>query len=512
MVAPISQAQMPQAPNKTVKTSIFYVNDVHANVGNMERLKTASDEFDAFVPSENTDKLKFSAGDIIAGRDQPLGKLAVEFQNSTGIMASASGNHEFDLNKEDLSEVLEDAKFKMLGLNAEIPSTNENFEKLDEEIISSYIQEQNGTKYGVIGLFPSDFAFHQTDPDEYKDVKVLTIEETALIVQKEIDKMREQGINKIIVLSHAGYEEDVKLAKTVEGIDVIVGGHTHALLKDVKEGENLFYSTKTGAPTIITQAGKDGRYFGVLNLEFNENGEITKAQNNVNETKNFPKNSIFQYFTDKFLGKPKVYGKINSAPNEAPRLSAEQASADFILDIMKTELNVDIAITNSANLRDNFKPGNLTDRDLAEISPFKNRICIVRLTEQELVDAIKTGAKSFTNEEHVPGILQVSGLKYTITKSGEVKEIIFIDKDGKENLIDINNPNPFKTYRVGTNEYITKGGNNYIPNKYNEDEVNFDFDQDKLIIDYMKKTNKPIDIKADGRITIINTEINNEKQ
>lgn len=501
MVNAVSQTQI--APQKTTKTSIFYINDVHANVSNMERLKSASDEFDAFVPSENIDKLKFSAGDIVAGRDLALGKLAVEFQNSAGIMASAGGNHEFDLNKSDLSEILKDAKYKMLGLNAEIPSTNESFKKLNEEIVSSYVQEQNGTKYGVIGLFPSDFAYHQTDPDEYKEVKILTIKETAPLVQKEIDKMKEQGVNKIILLSHAGYAEDVEMAKSVEGIDVVIGGHTHNLIKDIEEGKNLFYSTTTGAPTIITQAGKDGRYFGVLNLEFNENGVITKAQNSIGETKDFPKSKIAQYFTDKFLGKPKIYGKINSAPNDPPRLSVEQASADFILDVIKSELNVDVAISNSANLRAIFKPGDLTDRDLAELSPFKNRICIIKLSEKELVDAVKIGAKSFTNEEHVPGILQISGLKYTTTKSGEVTEIKFIDKDGNETPIDVNNPNPFKTYRVGTNEYIEKGGNNYIPNKYNEAEVNFDYDQDKLIIDYMKKQTKPIDIKADGRITIV---------
>lgn len=501
MVNSISQTQT--NPPKTTKTSIFYINDVHANVSNMERLKNASDEFDLFTSSSDADKLKFSAGDIVAGRDPQLGKLAVEFQNSTGIMASAGGNHEFDLNKKDLSEVLKNAKYKTLGINAEIPPTNESFKKLDEEIIPSYIQEQNGTKYGVIGLFPTDFAFHQTDPDEYKDVKILTIKETAPLVQNEIDKMKEQGVNKIIVLSHAGYEDDVELAKSVEGIDVIIGGHTHTLLKDIKEGESLFYSAKTGAPTIITQAGKDGKYFGVLNLEFNENGIITKAQNNVNETKDLPKSMIFQYFSDKFLGKPKVVGKINSAPNEPPRLSVENPNADFIEDAIRIELDVDVAIMNSANMRESFRIGDLTDRQLAGLSPFKNKMCIIKLSEKELVEAVKTGAKSFTNEDHVPGILQVSGLKYTATKSGEVKEIRFVDKNGKETPIDINNPNPFKTYRVGTDDFMAKGGNNYIPNKHKEAEAKFDFDKDKLVIDYIKKLNKPIDIKTDGRITIV---------
>lgn len=500
MVNSISQS-IPQ--NKTTKTSIFYINDVHANVRSMERLKNASIEFDAFSPSDKVDKLKFSAGDVITGRDPIVGKLAVQFQNSIGIMASAGGNHEFDLNKEDLAEVLKDKKFKLLGLNADIPDDIKSLNEIDKQIISSYVQEQNGTKYGVIGLLPFDFEFHQTDPDEYKDIDIFSIEKTIPLIQAEIDKMKGQGINKIILLSHAGNGDDVKLAKSVEGIDVIIGGHTHNLIQDIKEGENIFYSPKTGAPTIITQAGKDGRYFGVLNLEFDEEGVITKAQNNVNETANYSKNMVAQYLTNKFLGKPVVVGQINSAPNEPPRLSVENPSANFINDAIRSELDVDVAMMNSANLRENFRKGPLTDRELAGLTPFKNKMCIVKISEKELVEAVKAGAKSMENEDHVPGILQVSGLKYTMTQKGEVKEVFFIDKQGNEQKLDINNPNPFKTYRVGLDDFMAKGGNGYIPNKHKEAEARFSFDKDKLVIDYMKKLNRPIDIKADGRINII---------
>lgn len=497
------QAKQQVTPSKTTKTSIFYINDVHSNLTNIEKLKNASDEFDKFVPSGATDKLKLSAGDIGVGRDKEFSKVAVAFQNAIGIMASAAGNHELDLNKVDLVDILKDAKYKFLGLNVDIPPTNETNKELRKDIINSYIQEQNGQKYGIIGLMPFDFAFHLSDPDEYKDFDIMSLEKTAPLLQKEIDKLKEKGVNKIIVLSHCGYDADAEIAKSVEGIDVILGGHTHDLVKNIEKGKNLFYSKKTGEPTIITQAGRDGNHFGVLNLEFNDKGVITKAQNNVSNIEDYPRSSVMKHFTDNILGKPKILGTINSAPKHKHSLITENPSAEFVLDSEKSELGVDLVLINSGNFRCSLESGALTDRDLKILTPFDNKVWIIKLTEKEIVDALRIGAKSLTEEDNTPGIIQCSGLKYTISKSGEVKNATFVDKNGKETPIDVNNPNPFKIYSVATDDFIAKGGNGYFTNKTDALIKKFDFDKNKLVADYMKKTNKPIEIKADGRIQIV---------
>lgn len=500
----INSVQAPQATSsKPTKVSIFYINDAHSNLVNLEKLKTASNIFDTFTPSEPTDKLKFSAGDIGVGRDKNFSKVGVAFQNNTGIMASAGGNHEFDLNKKDLSEVLRDAKFKFLGMNVDIPQDSEVNKELRKDVIESYVQEQNGHKYGVVGLMPFDFAFHLSDPDEYRDFNVWSLEKTVPALQKKIDELKKQGVDKIILLSHIGRENDVKLAQDVEGLDVIIGGHDHSLITDVKEGENLFYSKKTGEPTIIVQAGKDGNYSGVLNLEFDDKGVITTAQNNVNDTSTFSRNPIMKYITNQILGTPRVLGKIASIPEHKHSLITESPSADFILDAEKKELGVDMVLINSANFRSSLEPGDLTDRDLKTLTPFDNKVWILKLTEKEIVDALKVGAKSLTKEDTTPGIIQCSGLKYTISKSGDVKKASFVDKEGKESPIDVNNPNPFKTYSVATDDFIAKGGNGYFV--YNPDFVTtkFNFDKNKLVEDYMNKMKAPVDIKIDNRITFV---------
>ena len=509
MVSSISQTQ-PQAhvkqqtkSSKTTKTSIFYINDVHSNLTNIEKLKNASDVFDKFVPSEPTDKLKLSAGDIGVGRDKEFSKVAIAFQNAIGIMASAAGNHELDLNKTDLVDVLKDTKYEFLGMNVDIPQNIEINKELRKGIINSYVQEQNGEKYGIIGLMPFDFAFHLSDPDEYKDFNVLKHEKTISLLQKEINDMKAKGINKIIVLSHCGYDADIELAKSVEGIDVILGGHTHDLIRGIEKNKNLFYSKKTGEPTIITQAGRDGNYFGILNLEFNDKGVITKAQNNINSTEDFPRSNVMKYFTDKILGKPEVLGTIKTAPKHKHSLITENPSANFVLDAEKSELGVDLVLVNSGNFRFSLESGNLTDRDLKILTPFDNKVWIIKLTEKEIVDALKIGAKSLTEEDNSPGIMQCSGLKYTMSKAGKVKNASFVDKNGKEIPINVNNPNPFKTYMVATDDYIAKGGNDYFTDKTNALITRFNFDKNKLVGDYMKKRTEPVDIKTDGRITVV---------
>lgn len=502
MVTPVSTIP------KFTNTSIFYVNDDHSNIANIEKLKSAADQFDAantdtFTPSAKTDKLKLSSGDFCLGSDSKQIKYDVLAQNEMGIMASALGNHELDSLKKVIGQALKDKNYQLLALNLEIPETSEENKALKKEITKSYIQEVNGTKYGIIGLAPFNLPLVVTHPQEYKDFKVLPLEKTIPLLQSEIDKLQKQGVNKIILLSHVGYESDIQIAQSVEGVDVILGGHTHNLIEGIQEGKNLFYSKKTGAPTIITQAGKDGKYFGVLNLTFDENGFIKSAQNNVNKTDDMPQNLVMKFFTELFFGKPKSVGTINSVGAHGNSLTTENPSAEFIADAMKKELGTEIALVNSGCMRNRFREGTVTDKDIQALSPFANQVCIANISEKDLVNAIKIGAKSLSDVENRPGLMQVSGLKYTTTKTGELKKLSFIDKNSKETPININNPNPNKTYRVAADSFVMDGGNNYFKPDKSRIEKQFDFDKSKPAIDSIQKLNQPVDIKTDGRIQII---------
>ena len=109
--------------NQQVRTSIFYINDFHGKSINIERTITASRAFDHFEPSLPTDKLKFSSGDIQLGEPVEANKVMVEAQNIMGIMASAMGNHEFDM-PDHISELIPHMGYKMLACNINIKPDN----------------------------------------------------------------------------------------------------------------------------------------------------------------------------------------------------------------------------------------------------------------------------------------------------------------------------------------------------------------------------------------------------
>lgn len=218
------------------------------------------------------------------------------------------------------------------------------------------------------------------------------------------------------MLSHVGFGYDQQIAKNTEGIDIILGGHSHNLVKDVKPGVNLFNS-KAGEPVVITQAGRDGNYFGVLNVEWDKNGVMTKVQNNVTSTRGFKRSPLVKHVFEQILGKPKVVGVINSAPPPPNNASIDPSGhANFMCDCMKEELGTDIALFGSATIRGYFEAGELDTRWLDDISPFKNKMVVADYTEKEIVDALKVSAKSLVNPNNKPGIVHVSGLKYTIGK------------------------------------------------------------------------------------------------
>lgn len=489
-------------PKKTIDTDIFYINDIHGRIGNMARIYTAKQLYDSSNKELNADKFVLSAGDISAGADQKLVKAANTYMNGIGIEATADGNHEYDATPLELAKAKENAKFKSLGMNLKIPQNN----PLDGIIEKSFVADKNGHKYAIIGLAPPDLHERIRDNESRKQIGIDKFETTLKELQTAVDEFKKQGINKIILLSHCGLTKDQEIAKSIDGIDIIIGGHTHDLLEGIEVGKNLLYS-KSNEPVIITQAGKDGEFFGNLKVTWDdEKGIIIKAQNNVTKSNQFKRNRVLKGVFDQILGKPEMLGEIKSATGPSKnRLIDPNPNAYFIMDAVRNELDVDLSITNAGNIRGFFEAGPIDSRGVFEVVPLKNNMVKLKLSEPEIVNALKRGAKSFTDPGSKPGIIMPSGLKYSMTRNGEVKSITFIDKSGNEVPIDVNNPNPNKIYSVAMDDFMASGGDNLFENKIesgNFDEK-FDFDKDKLTCDYIKRLNVPVEIKDDGRITII---------
>ena len=484
------------APNN--KTSIFYINDAHGKSINIERTVAASNDFDCYVKNTGADVLKLSSGDIQLGEPFKANRVMVEAQNIMGIMASAVGNHEYDM-PDHIKELIPHMDYKMLACNINISPENPLYDKVQ----SSYIQEVNGTKYGIIGITPVDLFSRIKYGRIFNELNVDNIDDTIKKVQKETDKLKAQGVDRIILLSHVGFGYDQKIAQETDGIDIILGGHSHNLIEGVKQDVNLFNS-KSGEPVVITQAGRDGRYFGVLNVEWNDKGVMTKVQNNVTSTRGFKRNPIARYIFEQILGKPKVVGVINSVPPPPINAAIEPSGhANFMCDCMREELGTDIALFGSATLRGYFEAGKLDTRWLEDLSPFKNKMVVADYNEKELVDALKISANSLVSTNNKPGIVYVSGLKYDISKDGKLLALSFVDKEGKETPIDINNPRTDKYYSTVLTDFYCQGHDGFEMLKKYDQAKKYDFDMCKCVEDYLAKHPEGVDIVDDRRIRII---------
>lgn len=495
-------------------TSWFYINDLHGKMTKMERIYNMVEQFNNTPANQNgffknvaddrVAKFRVSSGDISIGCNPNNTKVAYKFLEWCKFDATELGNHEMDVVEPgDLASLIDNTNCKMLALNVEADKDS----PLEGKFQKSIITENNGEKVGIIGIAPSDMFDRVKMSNSLNSIKVANLEDTIKLVQQEVDKLRSQGINKIALLSHSGIDNDKKIIAMTDGIDIIFGGHTHNLIEGIKEGENLFYS-RTGEPVIMTQAGKNGEHVGILNVDFDKNGVIKRVQNNVISTSPYNRPLFIKDEVEKIIGKPEIVGRVGKAvPMPKHILIEDNPHGDLIADAMRHELDTDIAILNTGNIRGRFTSGAEVDsRLLADISPFEDKMMVLSLSEKEIVDAIKNGLElSFHSENNKPGILLVSGMKYKCNTKGELLNLEFIDKNNTPHVIDINNPDQNKTYTVAADDFFAMGGDNYLPANLDKSKIlkTLDFDKNKLACDYIKKLPQPFNVVPDGRLEIV---------
>lgn len=226
--------------------------------------------------------------------------------NELGIDAYALGNHEFDEGDGRLAELIELANFPIVSSNAQ-PEAASPLYRVKDQILPYVIKEIDGQQVGIIGILKVEKTKNSSLVSD--DVTFTPEIGTA---RRYVEELEALGINKIILLSHVGYYNDVVFAKNVPGIDVIVGGDTHSLLDSTGElesfglapsyhgqtgpfagsthsgiaSENLGgYPTTivgpTGDPVHIVTAWEYAKAVGVLDVEFDADGIAVEATGNV---------------------------------------------------------------------------------------------------------------------------------------------------------------------------------------------------------------------------------------
>lgn len=494
------------------KLSIYYFNDLHGNTDKMAGVMEAAKSFKE--AKKDVAHFTLSAGDNVSGGDVSKNNLVLDLmQNAMGVDISCIGNHEIDASSHGLEQSSNGNKIDFVTTNAKFDDDS----PMHKIVKRSVIKEQNGVKYGFVGAMPVDFETC-TKKSVQKDINVNNFEDTIESIQKEVNELRKQGINRIILLSHSGYENDKKMASLLDGIDIIIGGHSHTVVEGAKNGENMVKS-KSGEPVMITQAGENGKYYGILDVEFDANGVLSKISNQLNAISS-KKSPTIEYVKMQKMGESPKIGTIKEIDDMPKnRRIRPHGWANMIVDSMKNILDSDVAFLNAANLRKVPSEGTLTERDVSESVPMKNKLIKTKVTQKQMVEAIKQASKeTFSAASGEPGLLYTSGVTYKIDDKGNLLELYVVDRKGNKTKVDINNPSENITYSAVYDDFTMRADGEYpalapkYPVQY------FDYDKDVTAIKYLKnmKNIDKLEFIDDKRLEILSssqaTQLSNNNQ
>lgn len=467
----------------------MHSNDTHATLANIARKVTAVKEVRAKKPNA----LLLDAGDVFSGTlyfNEFKGQADLAFMNLMKYDVMTFGNHEFDLGStpeghQALVDFIKGSQFPFVSSNVDF-SKDTKFIGLFTDLISSepqngkiyngIIKEMNGEKVGIFGLTTA----------ETKDISSpgsIAFEDYITEAKKAVKAFEDKGVNKIIALTHIGYDDnpaydnDQILAKSVEGIDVIVGGHSHTQLdKPVVVDKNIVGQAKD--TTLIVQAYQYNDYLGTLDVTFNNkgvvvahNGALLKVADYVEDAQAL---ATLKPFKDKVeelsntetgttasiaLDNPRTGGD-NTKPsvrkNETP---LGNLITDGMLKKAKQYNNdVIMALQNGGGIRAGINQGPITVGEVITVLPFGNTLATMSLTGKELKEALEVSVGQYPAENG--GFLHVSGAKVEFdsskAKGQRIVKVSYMDGQGKYVGIQDN-----VTYTIATNAFTAKGGDGY---------------------------------------------------
>ncbi|KTQ95273.1 5'-nucleotidase [Aureimonas ureilytica] len=431
-------------------------------------------------------------------------KDSAEFMNRLGFEAMAVGNHEFDDGVPVAQSFASAVKFPMLMANADLSREPE----LAKLIKPSTIIEKDGEKIGIIGLTPRD------NQELTAAGKSITFTDPVEAAKREAEKLTKEGVNKIILLSHSGYEVDKRLAAEVPGLDVIVGGHSHTLLSSTDPKAAGPYPTLVKGPdgrdVPIVQAYAYSKYLGKLDVTFDDQGHVTKAEGApILLDASVPEDESFVARVAE-LAKPlaEIRNKVvaqTAEPIDGAREVCRKAEcamgdlvADALLDRTKDQ-GVTIAIGNGGNVRASIDAGDVTMGEILTVLPFQNTIATFQLTGADIKAALENGVSQV--EDGAGRFPQVAGLQFDWSRKGQagvdrVKAVRVKNAAGEWVPID-----PAATYTVVSNNFLRQGGDGYkVFAEKAQNAYDYGPNMEDAVIAYLQAKGTAYKPYTDGRI------------
>jgi 2',3'-cyclic-nucleotide 2'-phosphodiesterase (5'-nucleotidase family) len=423
-----------------LKYKILHTNDIHSRFENFAKIVTKINE----IRDENT--LVLDAGDfndfMRLELQGTIGKAGGELLSLAGYDAITLGNNEGFEGIEAAESLANSGTVKFLSCNLyKYSDTDKDKEKLQilNGVKRSIIIEKGGVKFLIIGTSP-----YGTYNEFYS---LLNMHSTDAV--KEIKNEISNNIGKYdicILLSHCGMREDTEIANTIEGIDIIINGHSHILMEDPLRVNN----------SIVHMSGQYGEHLGILEFEYDREIKNYKGTNvnihslpmdegiirnlKINKEKAIAKMSESLYVIDKDLWHD---------------VMEENPITNFLADSLKDLLSCDIGIINSGVINGGIRKGKVSRKKLLEICPsplnptymeIEGRFIREALQKSIDVDFCTQDGKGAGFRGKYLGRLHISG-GYIEQKGNKITKIIIGDNELDDDRV----------YSVATSDYLQRG-------------------------------------------------------
>jgi 5'-nucleotidase len=507
---------------------VLHVNDLHSRIeaingsdstcsaedaaenacfGGVARLYTKVNELRDAIRAEGGNVIVLDAGDQFQGSlmyTTYKGTAEAEFMNAIGFDAMAVGNHEFDDGPEKLAEFVDLIEFPIISGNLDLSQSN----VLKEKVQNHVVLEVGGERIGLISALATD-----------------TVETSSpgpnVIFQDEIDSLgadvqtlTDEGVTKIIALTHVGLPKDIDIAAAVPGIDAVVGGHSHTYLSASDPARAGAYPTwvtqEDGTFVPIVQAYAYSKYLGHLVLTFDDAGKLIDASGDtILLDAAVPEDETILARVAELAGPiEELKNRVVASTAEAIEGSREVCRqvecpmgnlvADAMLDRVKDQ-GVTIAIQNGGGLRASIDAGDVTMGEVLTVLPFQNTLATFQVTGEQIVAALENGVSQVA--DGAGRFPQVAGLKYTFDPAKEpgarVSDVLVAEGDA---FVPID---PAKVYGVVTNNYVRTGGDGFRMFVDAQNAYDFGPPLENVVADFMAAQGAAYTPYTDGRITRI---------
>ena len=479
-----------QSQQPLVNLTILHINDTHGHIvafapsvydrdrklGGAAYLATMIEKERAANPDGT---ILLSAGDMYQGTPVSNifhGKPVVEIMNYLHFDAMALGNHEFDWGQGVLHSIISGSSFPVISANVFTRDGG-----LIEGVKPYIILNKKGVRIAVIGLTTPETRY----TTKAENVADLTFSRPQSVMPPLIGTLRAKGASIVIALTHLGLDGDRRLASEVSGIDLIVGGHSHTVIKDPV--------VQSGA--VIVQAGSYGLYLGVMKIAFDPVTKKIVSFTRENELipvspESAPPDPNVARIVDKYESKihaefSKTVGTAAADLRRDP--NGESSLGDLVADAMRSASGARIAFQNRGALRADIAAGPITLNDVFTALPFDDIIVSMDLTGEQVREALERSV-AYGNIS-----LQVSGIKvlYDLSKpAGE--RAVSVEVAGK--------PMAAGTYyRVATNDFLAAGGDRFNVFKHGRN-ISTGQSLRDAVVGYIRE-NSPVKAVGGDRIT-----------